>query len=111
MDYHSIYKDWRIDPESFWMKAAENIDWDKKPTFALNESNAPLFEWYTDSYVNTCFNAVDRHVENGRGDQTAIIYDSPITKTKQHITYAQLLEKTSLLAGSLKNKGIQRVIE
>ena len=108
MDYHSIYKSWQADPESFWMEAAEGIDWDQKPTFALNESNKPLFEWYTDSYVNTCFNAVDRHVEKGRGDQTAIIYDSPITGKKQHISYAQLLEKTSLLAGSLLKKGITK---
>ena len=108
MDYHSIYKSWQADPESFWMEAAEGIDWDQKPTFALNESNKPLFEWYTDSYVNTCFNAVDRHVEKGRGDQTAIIYDSPITGKKQHISYAQLLDKTSLLAGSLLKKGITK---
>ena len=108
MDYHSIYKSWQADPESFWMEAAEGIDWDKKPTFALNESNDPLFEWYTDSYVNTCFNAVDRHVEKGQGDQTAIIYDSPITGKKQHISYTQLLEKTSLLAGSLLKKGITK---
>ena len=108
MDYHSIYKSWQADPESFWMEAAEGIDWDQKPTFALNESNEPLFEWYTDSYVNTCFNAVDRHVEKGRGDQTAIIYDSPITGKKQHISYAQLLDKTSLLAGSLLKKGITK---
>ena len=108
MDYHSIYRSWQADPESFWMEAAEGIDWGQKPTFALNESNEPLFEWYTDSYVNTCFNAVDRHVEKGQGDQTAIIYDSPITGRKQHISYAQLLEKTSLLAGSLLNKGITK---
>ena len=108
MDYHSIYKSWQADPESFWMEAAEGIDWDQKPTFALNESNEPLFEWYTDSYVNTCFNAVDRHVEKGQGGQTAIIYDSPITGKKQHVSYTQLLEKTSLLAGSLLKKGITK---
>ena len=108
MDYHSIYKSWQADPENFWMEAAEGIDWDQKPTFALNESNEPLFEWYTDSYVNTCFNAVDRHVEKGQGGQTAIIYDSPITGKKQHISYTQLLEKTSLLAGSLLKKGITK---
>ena len=108
MDYHSIYESWRADPEKFWMDAAKNIDWHKKPTFALNHSNAPLYEWYTDSFVNTCFNAVDRHVKNGRADQTAIIYDSPVTKKKLHITYKDLLEKTSLLAGALINKGITK---
>tara|TARA_B100001248_G_scaffold136916_2_gene102816 strand:- start:331 stop:2220 length:1890 start_codon:yes stop_codon:yes gene_type:complete len=108
MDYHSIYESWRADPEKFWMDAAKNIDWHKKPTFALNHSNAPLFEWYTDSFVNTCFNAVDRHVKNGRADQTAIIYDSPVTEKKLHLTYKDLLEKTSLLAGALINKGITK---
>ena len=108
MDYHSIYESWRADPEKFWMDATKNIDWHKKPTFALNHSNAPLFEWYTDSFVNTCFNAVDRHVKNGRADQTAIIYDSPVTEKKLHLTYKDLLEKTSLLAGALINKGITK---
>ena len=108
MDYHSIYESWRADPEKFWMDAAKNIDWHKKPTFALNHSNAPLYEWYTDSFVNTCFNAVDRHVKNGRADQTAIIYDSPVTEKKLHIPYKDLLEKTSLLAGALINKGITK---
>ena len=108
MDYHSIYESWRADPEKFWMDAAKNIDWHKKPTFALNDSNAPLYEWYTDSFVNTCFNAVDRHVKNGRADQTAIIYDSPVTEKKLHLTYKDLLEKTSLLAGALINKGITK---
>jgi len=108
MDYHSIYESWRADPEKFWMDAAKNIDWHKKPTFALNHSNAPLYEWYTDSFVNTCFNAVDRHVKNGRADQTAIIYDSPVTEKKLHLTYKDLLKKTSLLAGALINKGITK---
>jgi len=108
MDYHSIYESWRADPEKFWMDAAKNIDWHKKPTFALNHSNAPLYEWYTDSFVNTCFNAVDRHVKNGRADQTAIIYDSPVTEKQLHLTYKELLEKTSLLAGALINKGITK---
>ena len=108
MDYHSIYESWRANPEKFWMDAAKNIDWHKKPTFALNHSNAPLYEWYTDSFVNTCFNAVDRHVKNGRADQTAIIYDSPVTEKQLHLTYKDLLEKTSLLAGALINKGITK---
>ena len=108
MDYHSIYESWRADPEKFWMDAAKSIDWHKKPTFALNHSNAPLYEWYTDSFVNTCFNAVDRHVKNGRADQTAIIYDSPVTEKQLHLTYKDLLEKTSLLAGALINKGITK---
>ena len=64
--YKKVYQDWKNDPESFWMKAAEKIDWVRKPTKALNKENAPLYEWFTDGIVNTCYNAVDRHVENGR---------------------------------------------
>ena len=90
------------------MKAAEAIEWDTAPSFALNRTEAPFYEWYTDAMVNTCFNAVDRHVNAGRGRQIAIIYDSPVTEKKEHITYAQLLEKTSVLAGSLINKGITK---
>ena len=57
--YKKVYQDWKNDPESFWMKAAEKIDWVRKPTKALNKENAPLYEWFTDGIVNTCYNAVD----------------------------------------------------
>ena len=86
MGYSAIYQSWDSDPEGFWMEAANAIDWIKPPSFALNSSQAPLFEWFTDAEVNTCYNALDRHVESGRADQTAIIYDSPITRTIQHIS-------------------------
>lgn len=108
MGYVKLYDSWKSDPETFWMKAAEAIDWDKTPSFALNDSKAPFYEWYTDAMVNTCFNAVDRHVNSGRAEQTAIIYDSPITDTKRHITFAELLEKTADLAGALKARGIRK---
>ena len=87
--------------------AAKAIDWVKEPTFALNAANDPLFEWYTDAKVNTCYNALDRHVQNGRADQTAIIYDSPMTNTKTHISYAKLLEQTALLSGALIAKELR----
>ena len=108
MGYAKIYDNWRTDPEAFWMKAAEAIDWDAAPSFALNDKKAPFYEWFTDAMVNTCFNAVDRHVNAGRGEQTAIIYDSPITETKQHISFAELLDKTANLAGALIAQGIQK---
>ena len=108
MGYAKLYDSWKSDPEAFWMKAAEAINWDKAPSFALNDTKAPLYEWYTDAMVNTCFNAVDRHVNAGRGEQAAIIYDSPITNTKQHISFAELLEKTANLAGALRAQGIQK---
>ena len=108
MGYAKLYDSWKSNPEAFWMKAAEAINWDKAPSFALNDTKAPLYEWYTDAMVNTCFNAVDRHVNAGRGEQAAIIYDSPITNTKQHISFAELLEKTANLAGALRAQGIQK---
>lgn len=108
MGYREIYNSWRNDPEAFWMNAAEAIDWDKKPSKALFADRAPLYEWFSDSMVNTCHNAVDRHVFNGRADQKAIIYDSPMTDTKYSITFAELLEKVASLAGALSSKGISK---
>ena len=106
MGYKSVYDGWKADPEAFWMKAAEAISWTKKPTYALDSSNAPLYEWFTDGEANTCYNALDRHVEAGRGDQTAIIYDSPITVVQRKISYAELTDQVAMLAGALKAKGI-----
>ncbi|MAB63447.1 MAG: propionyl-CoA synthetase [Marinovum sp.] len=108
MGYADVYNSWKSDPETFWMEAAQAIDWDRPPSFALDASRAPLYEWYTDSLVNTCYNAVDRHVENGRAAQIALIYDSPITGTKDFITFQQLRDKTALLAGALLAKGVTK---
>ena len=108
MGYREIYNGWKNDPEAFWMNAAEAIDWDTKPSKALFADRAPLYEWFCDSMVNTCYNAVDRHVLNGRADQKAIIYDSPMTDTQYSITFAELLEKVASLAGALASKGISK---
>ncbi|MEM7076963.1 MAG: acetyl-coenzyme A synthetase N-terminal domain-containing protein, partial [Pseudomonadota bacterium] len=72
MRYRDVYEGWRADPDGFWMEAAEAIDWVEKPSKALFDDNAPLYEWFCDGRVNGCYNAVDRHVEAGRGDQVAI---------------------------------------
>ncbi|MBT9247606.1 propionyl-CoA synthetase [Gemmobacter fulvus] len=106
--YAEIYDGWKADPEGFWMKAAGGIDWIKHPSRALNADQAPLYEWYTDAQVNACWNAVDRHVLAGRGDQLAIIHDSPVTHTKHGITYAELLTRVSTLAGALRAKGVEK---
>ncbi|MEM0977473.1 MAG: propionyl-CoA synthetase [Pseudomonadota bacterium] len=106
MAYSKVYDGWMSDPEGFWMKQAEAIDWMRPPSRALFDENAPLYEWYKDGTANTCYNAVDRHVEAGRGEQPAIIYDSPMTGTSDTITYAELQDKTARLAGALKSKGI-----
>ena len=108
MGYKEIYNGWKNDPESFWMTAADAIDWVKKPSKALFSDKAPLYEWFCDSEVNTCYNAIDRHVLNGRANQTAIIYDSPVTDTKYSITYSELHEKVATLAGALLAKGISK---
>ncbi len=108
MGYQDIYKSWQNDPEGFWMAQAEAIDWVEKPTKALNSDNAPLYEWFADAKVNTCWNAVDRHVEAGRGDQTAIIYDSPVTHTKREISYFELRNRVASLAGALRAKGVEK---
>ena len=108
MAYKDVYEGWQKDPEGFWMQAAEAIDWDKKPTKALFDENAPIYEWFSDGMVNTCYNAVDRHVAAGRGDQTAIIYDSPITGKKDKISYAELQTRVASLAGALRDKGVTK---
>ncbi|MEL6572357.1 MAG: propionyl-CoA synthetase [Pseudomonadota bacterium] len=106
MGYKAVYDAWQADPEAFWLEQAKAIDWVTPPSRALYPENAPLYEWFKEAEVNTCYNAVDRHVENGRADQAAIIYDSPITRKKDTITYAALKDKVALLAGALQAKGI-----
>jgi len=108
MAYKDIYARWKSDPEGFWMEAAEQIDWVEKPTRALFDANAPLYEWFIDGKVNACWNAVDRHVEAGRGDQAAIIHDSPVTHSKRWITYVELRNRVAMLAGALRAKGVEK---
>jgi propionyl-CoA synthetase len=108
MSYAEVYERWQKDPEGFWMEAARQIDWDTPPSKALFDDKAPFYEWFSDGRVNTCFNAVDRHVAAGRGDQAAIIYDSPVTGTKSTTTFAELQEQTARLAGALRRKGVEK---
>lgn len=90
------------------MQAAEAITWVQKPTQALNDKNAPLYEWFTDGLVNTCYNAVDRHVEAGNGARIAIIHDSPVTGIKDRISYAELQTRVASLAGALRARGVTK---
>ncbi|CUH75204.1 propionate-CoA ligase PrpE [Tropicibacter naphthalenivorans] len=108
MGYQDVYDSWKSNPEGFWMEAAEAISWDKKPSKALSDLGDHMYEWFADGMVNTCYNAVDRHVEAGRGEQTAIIYDSPITHTKREISYVELRNRVANLAGALRAKGIEK---
>ncbi len=107
MSYKDVYDACKADPEAFWMQAAQAISWVTPPSKAHFAEKAPLYEWFADAEVNGCYNAVDRHVEAGRGDQVAIIHDSPITGTKAKITYADLKDRVASLAGALKAKGVQ----
>ena len=95
------------DPEGFWAEAAESISWVKRWDRVLDDSNPPFYRWFTGAQVNTCYNAIDRHVEAGRGQQPALIYDSPVTGTAATLTYADLREQTARLAGVLRNLGVQ----
>jgi propionyl-CoA synthetase len=108
MGYREVYDAWKADPEGFWMKAAEDVDWFEKPTRALNADKAPLYEWFTDGVCNTCWNAVDRHVAAGRGEQAAIIYDSPITGAKAEISFAELKTRVARLGGALQARGVEK---
>jgi propionyl-CoA synthetase len=93
-------------PQEFWAEAAEAIDWHKPWHLVLDGSNAPFYRWFSGGQLNTCYNAVDRHVANARGDQAAIIYDSPLTDTKRSISYRELRDETALFAGALAANGI-----
>ncbi|THB76043.1 MAG: propionyl-CoA synthetase [Desulfobulbaceae bacterium] len=107
-DIEKIFKESIEQPEVFWARAAEDIDWYTKSEQILDASNPPFYRWYSGGTLNTCYNAVDRHVEKGRGDQAAIIYDSPVTDTITTITYRELQEKVALFAGGLKSLGISK---
>jgi propionyl-CoA synthetase len=108
MSYKEEFESAKSNPEKFWMDAAKQVDWIKPPSKALFSDNAPLYEWFKDSQVNTCYNAVDRHVEAGKGDQTAIIYDSPITGNKGKTSFAELQEQTAALGGALQAQGVTK---
>ena len=95
-------------PEEFWAEAADGIDWDRKWDRILDDSNAPIYRWFQGGRLNTCYNAVDRHVAGGRGEQTAIIHDSPLTSSQRKITYAELLDQVSVFAGALADHGVAR---
>ncbi len=106
--YAELHHQSITNPDSFWADVAEGIHWDKKWDKVLDDSNAPLYRWYTGGELNTCFNALDIHVEHGRADQLALIYDSPITGSKKTFTYSQLLQHVSQCAGLLAKLGVNK---
>src|SRR4029077_19274381 len=106
--YHEVYRSWERDPEGFWAEAAKDIDW-YQPAQTVFDPKAGVYgHWFVGATCNTCFNAVDRHVAAGRGNQTAIIYDSPVTGARRSCTYTDLLAEVATLAAVFEDFGVQK---
>jgi propionyl-CoA synthetase len=106
--YHEVYARWQRDPEGFWADAAAEIDWFEPPKAAFDPKAGIYGRWFPGGVTNTCFNAVDRQVNAGRGDQAAIIYDSPLAGAKRVLTYHRLLTETQVLASMLRDLGVAK---
>lgn len=104
--YEFVFQESISDPNGFWGEAANAISWYKRWERVLDDSEKPFYRWFSGGELNTCYNALDRHVESGRAEQVALIYDSPVTSTIQKFTYRELLEQVSLFAGVLKGLGV-----
>ena len=106
--YQEAYDESINNPEKFWGEAAKGIHWYKPYTRVLDDSKKPFYRWFVGGELNTCYNAVDRHVDSGNGSRIALIYDSPVTGTITQCTYKELLDKVALLAGALQKYGIKK---
>ena len=106
--YEAVYRRWLEDPEGFWAEAAESIHWYKKWDQILDTSRAPFYRWFPGALVNTCYNVLDVHVENGRAEQPALIYDSPVTGVTMSYTYRALLNEVATFAGALRKQGVEK---
>jgi propionyl-CoA synthetase len=106
--YHAAYQRSLEDPDGFWGEAAEAIEWVTPPPRVLDDDRPPFYRWFTGGKLNTSFNALDRHVRDGRGDQAAIHYISPVTDTTRTITYAELLDEVARFAGVLSSLGVEK---
>ena len=106
--FDEVYDGWRADPEGFWAAAAEGVSWEKTWDKVLDDSNAPFYRWFPGAELNTCYNCLDRHVEGGRGDQAALIYDSPITGSKATFSYAELRDRVAKVAGAMAKLGVEK---
>ncbi|MBM0237705.1 propionyl-CoA synthetase [Micromonospora sp. ATA32] len=104
--YRSAYERSIADPTGFWRDAAAEIDWSRRPERILDDSEPPFYRWFPDGELNTCHNALDRHVAAGRGEQPALIHDSPVTGTVRSYSYAELLDATARFAGALRRLGV-----
>ena len=105
-DYRDMYRASLTDPDRFWADAAREVTWIRPPQVILDDSTPPFYRWFPDAELNTCANALDRHVDAGLGNQAALIYDSPVTATQRTYTYADLLDVTARFAGALHDLGV-----
>jgi len=108
MNYHTEYQRWKMAPEQFWQEKANDLDWYRLPQTIVSSDNDGLNHWFADGELNTCYLALDHHVNTGRGDQTALIYDSPVTGTKTQYSYSELLSATAKTAGMLQDLGVTK---
>jgi propionyl-CoA synthetase len=106
--YRDAYEQSLADPDGFWGAAAAAIDWTRAPTRILDDDRPPFYRWYPDGELNTCHNALDRHVDAGRGEQAALIYDSPVTGTGRTYTYRELRDEVARFAGGLRRLGVDK---
>lgn len=106
--YHEVFAGWKNNPEEFWAKAAQGITWYKLWDRVFDPYTGEYGRWFAGAECNTAYNCLDRHVEAGRGDQPALIYDSPVTDTKATLTYAELTDEVATLAGVLKDLGVEK---
>ncbi len=106
--YQAAFEQSINDPNGFWAKAAEDCHWYKRWDKVLDDSNKPFYRWFTGGQINTCYNALDYHIDQGRGDQLALIYDSPVTDTIKKYTYSQLRDEVARFSGVLKAQGVEK---
>ena len=106
--YDAVYRRSIEDPEGFWGEAAEAIHWDRRWDKVLDSSQPPFYRWFVGGVTNTCYNALDRHLEGGRADQPALVYDSPVTDTVQSFTYRELRDQVARFAGVLVANGVAK---
>lgn len=105
-NYKTTHERAKNNPAEFWLEAAKDVHWDAFPTKSLNSDNEPFNLWFEDGKINACYNAIDLHVEQGRGDQAALIYDSPVTDSKRTYTYSELKDQIALCAGAIAQQGV-----
>src|SRR5215468_8320054 len=106
--YEAVHRRSLADPEGFWAEQAAAIDWTRRWDKVLDSSRAPFYRWFAGAELNSCYNALDRHVQRGRGEQAALIYDSPVTGRKKSFTYRELRDQVSRLAGAIAAQGVRK---